>query len=236
MLTSIQDRLERRRVMARKLKIDFVSDVSCPWCAVGLGSLDQALARVQDEITAEVHFQPFELNPQMGPEGQDISEHLTEKYGSTPAQQADIRDTIGARGAEVDFVFNPAGRGRIWNTFDAHRLMHLAEVEGGPGVQNALKRALLEACHTRSEPMADHDVLLRCAVLAGLDGTRAKAVLEGDAFSADVREREDYFTNRGIRSVPAVIIDDRHLLSGAQPVETFEQALRQIARETAQAD
>jgi len=224
------------RKLTRKLKIDFVSDVSCPWCAVGLGGFEQALARVQDEITAEVRFQPFELNPQMGPEGQDISEHLTQKYGSTPAQQADIRNTISQRGDEVGFTFNPDGRGRIWNTFDAHRLLYLAETEGAPGTQANLKRALLEACHTRSEPMADHAVLLACALQAGLDEARARAVLASDTFTDEVRERQQYFTSRGIHSVPAIVIEDRHLLSGAQPAESFEQALRQIASEAEQAE
>jgi predicted DsbA family dithiol-disulfide isomerase len=211
------------------LKIDFVSDVSCPWCAVGLGALEQALARLEGEVTAELHFQPFELNPQMGPEGQDVSEHLTQKYGSTPEQQAQIRDMIRQRGAEVGFEFNRAGRGRIWNTFDAHRLLHLADVEGEPGQQAALKKALLAACHTRSEAMGDHAVLLACAKQAGLDPDRAAAVLASEEFTAEVRERQAFYTRQGIHSVPAVIINDRHLISGGQPAAVFEQALRQIA-------
>ena len=211
------------------LKIDFVSDVSCPWCAVGLGALEEALQKLQGSVAAELHFQPFELNPKMGPEGQDIGEHLREKYGSTPEQQAQIRDTIRARGAEVGFAFNPEGRGRIWNTFDAHRLLHWAEEEGQPGQQHALKKALLAACHTRSEAMAHHDVLLACVREVGLDEVRAKAILASDDFAQAVREREAFYTGHGIHSVPAVIINDRHLISGGQPAAVFEQALRQIA-------
>jgi predicted DsbA family dithiol-disulfide isomerase len=180
-------------------------------------------------VTAELHFQPFELNPQMGPEGQDVSEHLTQKYGSTPEQQAQIRDMIRQRGAEVGFEFNRAGRGRIWNTFDAHRLLHLADVEGEPGQQAALKKALLAACHTRSEAMGDHAVLLACAKQAGLDPDRAAAVLASDEFTAEVRDRQAFYSRQGIHSVPAVIINDRHLISGGQPAAVFEQALRQIA-------
>jgi len=116
--------------MNTPLKIDFVSDVSCPWCVVGLGALEQALERLQGSVSASIRFQPFELNPHMGPEGQDIGEHLTQKYGSTPEQQAQIRETIRARGAEVGFTFNPGGRGRTWNTFDAHRLLHWAGEQG----------------------------------------------------------------------------------------------------------
>ncbi|MDZ4189270.1 MAG: DsbA family oxidoreductase [Hydrogenophaga sp.] len=215
--------------MTSQLKIDFVSDVSCPWCAVGLGALEQALHQLQGQISAELHFQPFELNPQMGAEGQDITEHLTQKYGSTAEQQTQIHATIRQRGAEVGFAFNPEGRGRIWNTFDAHRLLHWAALEGAPGQQVALKKSLLSACHTRSEAMGQHAVLLACAVEAGLDRERAQTVLESGAFAQDVREREQFYTAHGIHSVPAVIINDRHLISGGQPAAVFEQALRRIS-------
>ena len=219
--------------MTTSLKIDFVSDVSCPWCAVGLGALEEALGKLQGEVSAELHFQPFELNPKMGVEGQDIGEHLTQKYGSTAAQQVQIRDTIRARGAEVGFAFNPEGRGRIWNTFDAHRLLHWAGLEGAAGQQHALKKALLAACHTRSEAMGDHAVLLACVREVGLDETRAQAILASDEFAQAVREREGFYTSVGIHSVPAVIINDQHLISGGQPAAVFEQALRQIAAESA---
>jgi predicted DsbA family dithiol-disulfide isomerase len=212
-----------------RLKIDFVSDVSCPWCAIGLGGLEQALHQLDGQVAADITFQPFELNPKMGAQGQDIGEHLTEKYGSTPEQQAKIRETIAARGAEVGFTFNPAGRGRIWNTFDAHRLLHWAAEEGAPGQQGALKKALMAACHTRSEAMGHHDVLLACVREAGLDAARAQAILASDQFAQDVREREQFYLSHGIHSVPAVIINDRHLISGGQPAAVFEQALRQIA-------
>jgi predicted DsbA family dithiol-disulfide isomerase len=219
--------------MTTSLKIDFVSDVSCPWCAVGLGALEEALGKLQGEVSAELHFQPFELNPKMGAEGQDIGEHLTQKYGSTAAQQVQIRDTIRARGAEVGFAFNPEGRGRIWNTFDAHRLLHWAGLEGAAGQQHALKKALLAACHTRSEAMGDHAVLLACVREVGLEEARAQAILASDEFSQAVREREGFYTSVGIHSVPAVIINDQHLISGGQPAAVFEQALRQIAAESA---
>ncbi|KRB97818.1 disulfide bond formation protein DsbA [Hydrogenophaga sp. Root209] len=219
--------------MTTSLKIDFVSDVSCPWCAVGLGALEEALGKLQGEVSAELHFQPFELNPQMGAQGQDIGEHLTQKYGSTAAQQVQIRETIRARGAEVGFAFNPEGRGRVWNTFDAHRLLHWAELDGAPGQQHALKKAFLAACHTRSEAMGDHGVLLACVREVGLDEARAQAILASDEFAQAVREREAFYTSHGIHSVPAVIINDRHLISGGQPAAVFEQALRQIAAEAA---
>lgn len=217
--------------MTTLLKIDFVSDVSCPWCAVGLAALEQALEAVQGEVRAELHFQPFELNPQMGPEGQDITEHLTQKYGSTPAQQEQIRATIRQRGAEVGFAFKAEGRGRVWNTFDAHRLLAWAEAEGATGQQHALKKALLIAYHGRAESPADPKVLLAAVAAAGLDTDRAQAVLASAEFADEVREREQFFTSHGIQSVPAVIVNDRHLISGGQPAAVFEQALRQIAAE-----
>jgi len=129
--------------MAATLKIDFVSDIACPWCAVGLGALEQALEKLKGEVQAQLHFQPFELNPNMAPGGQDLSEHLTQTYGSTPEQQAQIRANISARGEEVGFKFNPGGRGRVYNTFNAHRLLHWAGVKGPEGSQHALKHALL---------------------------------------------------------------------------------------------
>lgn len=214
--------------MTTSLKIDFVSDIACPWCAVGLGALEQALTRVQGDISAELHFQPFELNPQMGPLGQDMTEHLTEKYGSSAEQQAQIRETIRQRGAEVGFTFRPEGRGRIWNTFDAHRLLCWAGEED-PGKQQALKKALLEAYHGRAENVSQAGVLLRAVAQAGLDEARARGILASDEFADEVREREQFFQRAGIHSVPAVIINERHLISGGQPVEIFEQALRKIA-------
>ncbi len=214
--------------MTSRLKIDFVSDVSCPWCAVGLGALEAALKKVAPDVTAELHFQPFELNPQMPPEGQDAFEHLNQKYGSSREQQAQGRAAIRARGAEVGFPFSEEGRGRIWNTFDAHRLLHWAELED-LAKQAALKKLLLKACHTDGGNPSDPELLVRLAGEAGLDPQRARAIVESDEFAAETRQRERLYTDAGIHSVPAIIINDRHLISGGQPVEVFERALRQIA-------
>jgi len=214
--------------MTTPLKIDFVSDVSCPWCAIGLSSLEQALQRLSSDVKAELHFQPFELNPQMPPGGQDITEHLTQKYGSTSEQQAQIRETIRQRGASVGFTFRKEGRGRIYNTFDAHRLLHWAGTQG-EGRQAALKKALFKAYFTDGESPESHELLLRLVAEAGLDADRARDILASRDYTDEVRERERFYTSAGIHSVPAVIINDRHLISGGQPVEVFEEALRQIA-------
>lgn len=217
--------------MIKQLKIDFVSDVTCPWCAVGLGGLEQALTAVSEEIHADVHFQPFELNPQMGEDGQDAGEHLTQKYGSTEAQQAQVRLNLCERGNEVGFEFNPDGRGRIWNTFDAHRLLYFAGEEGSVEQQSLLKKALLAACHTHSARMNDPAVLHDCASQAGLDAVRVEQILSSTEFAQAVRDRQAFYHAQGVHSVPAIIINDRHLISGGQPTEVFVQALRQVAEE-----
>jgi predicted DsbA family dithiol-disulfide isomerase len=219
--------------MTTALKIDFVSDVSCPWCVIGLKALDQALDRVAPEISAEVHFQPFELNPKMAAEGQDITEHITEKYGITPAQASANRENIRVRGAQLGFKFSAAdepggGRNRIYNTFDAHRLLHWAELVG-PAMQKSLKQALFKAYFTDGESPASHEVMVRVAGEVGLDAAQARKVLSSNAYADEVREREQFYLDQGVHAVPAVIINDRHLISGGQPSEVFERALRQIA-------
>ena len=215
--------------MPTPMKIDFVSDVACPWCAVGLASLQQALKNSADAVQATLHFQPFELNPDMPPGGEDVNEHLARKYGGTPEQFEANRAAIRQRGAAVGFEFNAAGRGRIYNTFNAHRLLHWAGQQGDDQ-QLALKRALLEAYHGRSEAVEQDDVLLAAVKKAGLDEARAQEILASDEFAAEVRAAERHYQQAGISSVPAVIINDRHLISGGQPPEVFEQALRQLAQ------
>jgi predicted DsbA family dithiol-disulfide isomerase len=211
--------------VSKQIRIDFVSDVSCPWCAIGLKSLEQALGRVADVASADVHIQPFELNPQMGPEGQDIAEHIKEKYGASPEQQAQSREMIRQRGEDVGFTFDMSKRGRIYNTFDAHRLLHWAEEQGR---QRDLKMALFEAYFTRGEDPSSHEVLLGVVEQVGLDRDEAARILASDTYATEVRAIEQLFQNAGVHSVPAIIVNQRHLISGGQPPEVFEQALRQI--------
>ncbi len=222
--------------MAITLKIDFVSDIACPWCAVGLFALEKALERLEGEVQADIRFHPFELNPHMGPGGQDLGEHLTQKYGSTAEQQAKIRETINARGAEVGFAFAPGGRGRVYNTFDAHRLLAWAKTQEevqedvqGEGAQRRLKKALLAAYQGRAERIEDHEVLLAVVAGAGLNVEAAREVLVSGAYGEQVRAEEELYQRSGIQSVPAIIINDQYLISGGQPVDIFEDSLRQIA-------
>jgi predicted DsbA family dithiol-disulfide isomerase len=214
--------------MKKPIKIDFVSDVSCPWCAIGLQSLEAALQKLDGELEPSLTFQPFELNPNMVAEGEDITEHLNKKYGSTPEQAAAARENIRVRGEALGFTFNMDKRGRIYNTFNAHRLLHWAEGEGA-GKQAALKKALLTAYFTNGENPSDAVLLVRVAASVGLDGARAQAILDSDEFAEEVRAQERFYQQAGINSVPAIILNDQHLISGGQPPEVFEQALRQIA-------
>lgn len=212
------------------MKIDFVSDVSCPWCAIGLKSLEQALARMP-ELEVQLHFQPFELNPGMAPEGEDIDEHLARKYGLPPAQLAANRERIRERGAALGFDFVQGARSRIYNTFDAHRLLHWAG-EQSARAQRDLKLSLFTAYFTEGSDPSDHALLLERAVAVGLDAEQARAVLASERYADAVRDAESLYHSLGVSSVPAVIINERHLISGGQPPEVFEQALRQIAAES----
>ena len=210
------------------MRIDFVSDVACPWCAIGLNALERALERIDGALgEVELHMQPFELNPTMPPEGADAAAYLKGKYGLTDAQLAANRARIVERGAAEGFAFG--ARTYVWNTFDAHRLLHWAGVDGAPGTQRALKHALLEAYHGQGRNPGAHEVLLELAQRVGLPVERAREVLAGGTFADEVRAAERFWQEAGITGVPAVVIDRRHLISGGQPSAVFEQALRQIA-------
>ena len=215
--------------MGTPIKIDFVSDVSCPWCVIGLKSLEQALDNLGELVDADLHFQPFELNPQMPPEGQDLDEHLLQKYGATPEQFAATRQAIRERGEELGFLFRMERRDRIYNTFDCHRLLHWAEQEGR---QLELKMALFRAYFTEGRNPGAKDVMLQAVADIGLDVARAEAILDSNEYHDAVREKQRFYREAGIQAVPAVIVNDRFLIQGGQPTATFESALRQIARES----
>jgi predicted DsbA family dithiol-disulfide isomerase len=208
------------------MKIDFVSDIACPWCAVGLNALEIALKRVGDDIPVTLHMQPFELNPDMAAAGEDAAEYIRKKYGLSAAQLEANRANIRERGAAVGFEFGT--RSHVWNTFDAHRLLHWA---GEVGHQRELKHALLRAYHSEGRNPGAKDVLLELAGNVGLDVNAARAILESDAYASDVRQAESFWRQNGITAVPSVIINDRHLIQGGQPPDVFEQAIRQIAEE-----
>jgi predicted DsbA family dithiol-disulfide isomerase len=209
-----------------RLEITFVSDVACPWCAIGLASVDKALAGLRDEVDADIRVEPFELNPDMGPEGAEVVPYLARKYGRTPAQIAETQARIRERGADAGFTFGP--RNHVWNTFDAHRVLHWAQLEG-KGAE--LKRALLRAYHGEGRNPAGKDVLVEAAKAVGLDAQRAAAIVDGKEFADEVRARERHWREQGVSGVPFVVINDKYAIEGAQPPEAFEQAFRQIAAE-----
>ena len=212
--------------MKQQLTIDFVSDIACPWCAIGLSSLQLALSRLSDTVDAQVTVHPFELNPEMGPDGEAIVDYLGKKYGLTPEQIAETQAMIRERGASVGFAFGP--RTHVYNTFDAHRLLHWAGIEGK---QLPLKLALLRAYHAEGKDPSNHEVLVEAAQSVGLDAAQASEVLRSGIYADDVRAEEREYQAKGIQSVPAIIFSGRYLVSGGQPVETFEQVIQQILAE-----
>jgi len=208
----------------RPLGITFVSDVACPWCAIGLASIDRALARLGDAVEAAIHVEPFELNPDMPPEGAEVAEYVAIKYGRTPEQLAQVQARIRERGAAVGFAFGE--RKHVWNTFNAHRLLHWAGLEGRA---LELKRALLWAYHGEGRNPGSPEVLVDAADAVGLDRNRAAAIAQGSEFGPQVRQRERYWLQRGVSGVPYVVVNDAYVIEGAHPPEAFEQAFRQIA-------
>jgi predicted DsbA family dithiol-disulfide isomerase len=214
--------------MTKPMRIDFVSDVVCPWCVIGLKSLEAALGNASDVVTAEIHFQPFELNPDMPREGQNIAEHIAQKYGADPERSKGTRDLIRNSAADLGFAMRTGPESRIWNTFDCHRLLHWAGLEGH---QAEMKMALFTAHFTDGKNLGDQQVLVDAAVAAGLDGDAARAVLESGAYIDDVRRDERFWREQGISAVPAIVIDGKYLISGGQPVAAFEKAIRSIAAE-----
>lgn len=214
--------------MSKPVKIDFVSDVACPWCAIGLAALERAMAEIGGDLQVELHFQPFELNPDMDAEGESIADHLGRKYGLSAEQLAQNGEALRQRGEALGVRIDLQKRDRIYNTFDAHRLLHWAG-ELGAVQQQALKRALLQAYHGDGRNVSDRDTLVDIAAAVGLDAGETRRILETDTYAAQVREREHFYQQHGIRAVPSVIFNDRHLVQGGQPPEVFEQALRQLA-------
>jgi predicted DsbA family dithiol-disulfide isomerase len=214
------------RLVPVQLEIDFVSDVACPWCAIGLASLEEALRRTADAVAAAIHFQPFELNPGMRPGGENIDELIGGRYGADARRMAEMRETVRARAAAVGFTINQDSASRIYNTFDAHRLLHWAE---GFGRQQALKHALFKANFTDGADVSDPGILVAAAVSAGLDPQQAREVLTAGRYTDEVRQAEQLWLSRGINSVPGIVINGKWLISGGQPPEVFEQALREIA-------
>ncbi|HEX4505427.1 MAG TPA: DsbA family oxidoreductase [Alphaproteobacteria bacterium] len=214
----------------KAMQIDFVSDVVCPWCVIGLKGLEKALENLKGTIDATIALQPFELNPGMAPEGQDVAEHVAQKFGGQTAQLNQARDAIKTRAADLGFTMAMKEDSRIYNSFDAHRLLHWAGLKG-KGV--ALKLALFEAYFTDGANISDPDVLAGRAESVGLDPAEAREVLTSGAYKAEVLAAEDMWKRSGISAVPSVIVNRKYLISGGQPAAAYEETLRRIAAEAA---
>lgn len=217
--------------MSKKIKIDFVSDVACPWCAVGLGGLLTAIDRIGSEAQFDIHMQPFELNPDMPQGGQNTGERLMKKYGFDQARLQENRKVIAERAAAVGMPMQQTEESRSYNTFGAHRLLYWAGTLGQEQ-QIALKRQLLKVYHFDNYDTSETDVLVQAAQDVGLDADAARDVVASGRYTDEVRAEQAKWRDLGITSVPSVIINDKYLVSGGQPPEAFEQALRQVASET----
>jgi predicted DsbA family dithiol-disulfide isomerase len=205
------------------LRIDFISDITCPWCAIGLQALEQAIARLGDAVPVEVHLQPFELNPDIPTEGEPIADYAVRKYGAPAGELAARQALIRQRGAEAGLDL--AERTHVYSTFDAHRLLHWATLQGRA---LELNHALLQAYHVRGENPARHEVLLRAAGAAGLEIDEARKVLTRGGYADEVRDAVQHWQQRGIHAVPTVVIAGHHAVHGAQSVDVYEQALRRF--------
>ena len=205
------------------LEIDIVSDVVCPWCIVGWRQLEQALAGLG--VGAFVRWHPFELNPAMPPEGQNLREHIAEKYGSTPAQSDQARARLTALGAELGFTFAFTEESRIYNTFDAHRLLGWAATQNR---QHPLKLALFEAYFVEGRDIGDAEVLADIADGVGLDASVIGRLLSSDSDAESIRERDAKAREMGVNSVPTYIVAGKHAVPGAQPPELWGKVIREI--------
>lgn len=212
--------------MTQPLRIDIVSDVMCPWCIIGYRQLAEALDATG--TAHDIHWHPFELNPDMPPEGQNVREHIAEKYGATPEQSDKSRKQMTALGADLGFDFRYTDDMRMHNTFNAHQLLHWADTLGR---KHDLKLALFTAHFTDRWNLSDDTVLADVAGETGLDRAEALAVLADQRFASEVRQIEDFWVQQGIRGVPAVVLDRKHLVTGAQGVENYTSILGQIAQE-----
>ncbi|WP_394197692.1 DsbA family oxidoreductase [Litoreibacter albidus] len=208
------------------LRIDIISDVMCPWCVIGYRQLSRALE--QTGVAHEIQWHPFELNPQMPAEGQNMREHIAEKYGSTPEQSAQSRAQMTALGDELEFEFSWDSDFRMHNTFNTHQLLHWA---GELSRKHELKQALFKAHFTDCRNLSDNSVLADIAGEIGLDRKEAAAVLDDQRFAQAVRDAETFWTQQGIQGVPAVVFDRKHLVTGAQGVDNYVSILRQLAPE-----
>ncbi len=212
--------------MSDKLKIDIVSDVSCPWCIIGYQSLSAALRQLAPQISADITWHPFELNSAMPAEGEDLGEHIHKKYGSSKSDMEQTRNMITDRGAALGFKFNFKDDGRIYNTFNAHRLLYWSKQFGK---QTELKLALFGLYFTEGGDPSNIEQLLKVVEKVRLPVEEARQLLQSDELTQEVRAEQAKYLSMDISSVPTFIINDKFKITGGQPVETFVEVLNEIA-------
>ena len=211
--------------MTSKITIDIISDVSCPWCIIGFRSLDLAIKELGIKNSVLLNWLPFELNPTMPPEGQNRNDYIREKYGLSKEQGDANRQNLIARGKELGYEFVFAEEGRVYNTFDAHRLIHWARESG---LQTQLKLALFDLFFQQQGNPSDHDDLLHCVDNVGLEVDRAKQILNSDDYVEEVRKELNFVRSNEINSVPTCIFNQKYLISGGQPTQIFINALQEL--------
>ena len=221
--------------MKPTIKIEFVSDIGCPWCAVGLGTLEQAMERLKDQADFEIHFEPFELNPQMRLGGENAIEYLSKKYGISEQQVKANQANIRERAAAAGFNFHPEGRKKIYNTFDAHRLLHWAGHEHGLTSQLKLKKEFFNTYFCLAADFDKREHLLDAVKRAHLDPSEASKVLEEGLYAKEVKAQEIRYTEQGINAVPTLILNGKYVLQGAQPLDILEASLKEVIAESHQA-
>lgn len=214
--------------MTKTLRIDIISDVMCPWCIVGYRQLSAALEATG--TAHEIHWHPFELNPDMPQEGQNLREHIMQKYGSSLEESEQSRQHLKTLGSDLGIDFQFSDGSRMHNTFNTHQLLHWANTQER---MHDLKQALFIAHFTNARDLSDNAVLADIAGEIGLDRTEALAVLDDQRYASQIRQEENFWTKQGIRGVPAVVFDRQHLVTGAQGVDNFTSILKQLAEETA---
>lgn len=210
----------------KSLRIDIVSDVVCPWCIVGYKRLQAALEQVQDEVEADIHWHPFELNPNMAQGGENLREHLAAKYGSTEADSKRNRENLTAIGKQLDFQFDFFDDMRMYNTFKAHQLLHFAREHNK---EMALKLRLFSAFFSEQKVIESDDVLVAEAKAVGLDADESRAVLQDQRYDSVVREEQQFWTSRGVQAVPTFVFNNEQGVSGAHEPDTLAKFMREIA-------
>ncbi|WP_339783206.1 DsbA family oxidoreductase [uncultured Marinobacter sp.] len=213
----------------RKVHIDIVSDIACPWCAIGYARLEIAMGQLAPEYEFTVRWHAFELNPDHSGKGEPILPALARKYGRSEEEMRSNQNQMMKIAKDLGINFEKIQERLTCNTFDAHRLVKWA---GEQGQQTGMKQTLFDAYFGRAEDVSNHDTLVKCVEALGLDSAKAREVLESDQYAGAVREDEATYQKAGVTAVPAFIINNKYLISGAREPDALVQALQEVGAES----